>query len=89
MKIESIDYEGVRKDGLFEKEAGSVCTKGLIRMGAGQGCGLKGCRCSPGYWITIMLPRTPKGGVHGVRVVFKDKREFDRFNREGELEGSK
>jgi len=30
-----------------------------------------------------------EGEVHGIRVVFKDKREFDRFNREGELEGSK
>jgi hypothetical protein len=89
MKIESIDYAGVRKDGLFKNEAGSVCTKGLVRMGAGQGCGLGTCKCSPGYWITIMLPRTPKGEVHGIRVLFKDKREFERFMRSGELEGSK
>jgi len=89
MKIESIDYEGVRKDGLFKHEEGSVCTKGLVRMGRGDGCGLKGCRCSPGYWITIMLPRTQKGEVHGIRVVFKDKREFERFMRDGEIEGSK
>lgn len=78
MKIESFTIVDVNETGKVKK-GGAVETKGLIRMSAGDGCGLDGCNCSNGYWISICQPRTLLGEVSGVTVHFDDKEEFELF----------
>lgn len=85
MKVEKFIHTGVKPDGTFENEAGAVHVEGLVMMGTGEGCGLSGCHCSDGYWITIGLPRTKEGVVEGIKVRFDNKREFDKFIRNHQI----
>lgn len=79
MKIEKIKHTGVNKDGTFKTGAGSVEVNGRIYMSSENGgCGIPGCKCSPGHWIIISLPR--KGSlVEEMKVSFDNKNELDRF----------
>ena len=83
MQIKKIVYENVLPNGTFKDDLehvkGSVETKGLLRMSTGEGCGLTGCHCSDGYWMTIGLPITIEGKVEVIRVIFSDKTEMDAF----------
>jgi hypothetical protein len=78
MKIEKILHEGVDKNGII-KEGGAVGVDGDILVGRGQGCGLPNCHCSEGYWLSLILPRSDKGVVEGVKVVFANKQEMDKY----------
>lgn len=48
-------------------------TRPNIKMSTGQGCGLKGCHCSDGYWIST------SNGKTGILFTFESKREMQRF----------
>jgi hypothetical protein len=78
MKFEKFKHTGVKKDGTFEDEPGAVVTNGAIRMSMGEGCGLKGCHCSDGFWITMVMP-LDAGIVEGVKVTFDSRREMNKF----------
>jgi hypothetical protein len=60
-------HKKVKPDGTFKDQLGAVVTAGAIRIGQGQGCGLKGCKCSDGHYIMIALPRT-NGKVEVITV---------------------
>ena len=36
------------------------------------GCGSPGCKCSPGWWISIALPVDSAGLVRGLTLTFPD-----------------
>lgn len=78
MEMQKIIHENVKRDGTFEDQLGAVETDGCIRIGMDDGCGLPGCNCSPGYWLTIMLPRE-NGRVEGIKVTFDSKKDMDRY----------
>ena len=85
MKIETKKHIGVKPDGTFKNKLGAVETKGKIIMSNGEGCGLSGCKCSEGHWLTIVQPRTSKGVVKVVKVVFDDSKEMNGFLKNHEL----
>jgi len=80
MKIEKFIHKNVKSDG-------TVITKPMIRMSAGEGCGVKDCHCSDGYWISIGSGRTLEGIIEGIIVRFDDKKEFERFMKTHEVIG--
>ena len=63
MKFEKISFSNVNPDGTFINQLGSVI--------------VSGCNCSPGYWLTIISPRTSNGEVEGIKVKFDSKEEMD------------
>lgn len=79
MKIEKIKHTGVNKDGTSSTGAIPVETAGKISMSADNGgCGVPGCKCSPGHWIHIHLPR--KGStVECIKVEFENREELENF----------
>jgi hypothetical protein len=85
MEIKEFEHKGVSKDGIIEG-GGAVRTKAWVGMGYGEGCGLEGCNCSNGYWITIASPRTKEGTVKGMQIKFTDKKEMDKFLKTRSLE---
>ena len=78
MKITKFKHEGVLPDGTFKNKTGAVNTIGGAIMSAGEGCGLEGCHCSDGYWITISMPLKDEI-VEGISIHFEYKEEFDLF----------
>lgn len=86
MKIEKFEHKGVGPDGKVES-GGAVLTKPFIRMSIGEGCGLNGCHCSDGYWISIGLARTKDGVVEGVIVRFDSAKEIKTFLETHEVIG--
>ena len=86
MKVRTTEYTHVEPDGHLA-EGGSIEVKPLIRMSRGEGCGLKGCDCSDGYWISVSAGRTSDGVVKSMMVEFKNKAEFDKFMRTHEIRG--
>ena len=76
MRIEHWKHIGVRLDGTLEGEPGAVATEEVVRIGAGQGCGLESCHCSDGYWITISFGRDTEGTLKGVTIYFDNAEEF-------------
>lgn len=76
MEITKFVHEGVSKTGIC-KTGGAVITGGDVIILRGQGCGLKGCHCSDGYSLSIILPRTSEGIVEGIRVKFKNRQEME------------
>ena len=87
MNITRFRHTGVKPDGTFEQGLGAVKTKGSIsRSHERGGCGMRGCKCSPGHWIAVALPRTDEGVVEGFTIRFKNKQEFNRFLTQGNLE---
>lgn len=80
MKIEKFKHTGVNPDGTFKNKAGSVETAGIISMSdENGGCGIPLCKCSPGHWVTIVMPRSKGGIVEGVKVQFENRDEMDGF----------
>jgi hypothetical protein len=79
MKISKIKHTGVNPDGTFKDQLGAVHTTEKLIVGKGKGCGLKGCHCSDGYWITIMTNRTENGVVEGLQVKFDNKEEYQKY----------
>jgi len=75
MKFEKVKIIGVAKDGKV-KSGGSVVTKGDIRIFYGNGCKTKECHCSDGYSISIIMPRTSKGVVEVMKVIFDNYNEM-------------
>ena len=68
-------YEDVKANGILKGEPGAIETKGYIRLGIGEGCGLDRCGCSPGFWISISTPS--KGGkVEVITATFKSRDEM-------------
>ncbi|MFA5300530.1 MAG: hypothetical protein WC389_20275 [Lutibacter sp.] len=59
MKVTTFKHENVNPNGTFKDKRGAVCTDGRISASTPKGnCGLKGCHCSDGHWISIVKPRT-------------------------------
>lgn len=81
MKIEKLRYLNVSPRGKMFS-GGDVITKGDVRVSYGTGCNESSCRCSEGYWLTIMVPRTSKGIVEGIKVTFKGKKEMQHYLNE-------
>lgn len=77
----NVDVSGSVKGG------GAVITEGAIRMSVGEGCGLPGCHCSEGIWITIIMPRTKDGIVEGIQVRFRNKSELNDLLEYHEVRG--
>ena len=77
MRIENLIHRNVQPDGTFLDHKGAVHIKGSCAISWGEGCGLDHCKCSPGYWISIILPRTEEGIVEVVRVKFEDLKEME------------
>lgn len=78
MKIEKYKHTGVNPDGTV-KTGGAVEVNGSIKMSAENGgCGMPSCKCSPGFWISIAMPRRGST-VEGIRVNFDTKKEFEDF----------
>lgn len=78
MKLRKIIHKNVLTDGTFSNKRGAIVTTGTIRMGRGEGCGLRGCNCSPGYYVTILMP-LKNGIVEGVNATFEGEREMNDF----------
>ena len=50
MRIETFIHKGVKKDGTFKGDLGSVEVDGGISISdVHGGCGSPGCKCSPGH----------------------------------------
>lgn len=86
MQVEKFIHKGVGPDGKVNS-GGAVLTKPFIRMSMGEGCGLRGCHCSDGYWISIGLARTEDGVVEGVIVRFENAEEMKAFLETHEVVG--
>lgn len=87
MKVTPFVTRNVAADGKV-KSGGSVHIDGAVILSHEEGgCGLKGCMCSPGYWLTITAPRSKGGEVRGLKVIFDSKAEMLRFFKEKELVG--
>ena len=84
MKFEEFIHKGVAPNGSI-KRGGAVRTKGAIIIGLGKGCGLSGCHCSDGFYISLVMPRNKKGEVRGIKVKFEDVKEIERIMREAKL----
>jgi hypothetical protein len=77
MRIESYEHRDVKSDGTFEHELGAVYADGGINVSSPDGgCGMDGCNCSPGHYISVSLPRTKDGIVRGVTFRFKSREEL-------------
>ncbi len=86
--IQKIEYHGVLPNGTFANGSpGAITTTGSFRMSAKQGCGMQGCHCSPGYWLSVVLPRTATGDVNGYHVKFRDRKTMRKFVSELETKG--
>lgn len=81
MKIEKFIESHVKEDGTFDDKPGAICTGGSIRMSTGEGCGVPGCHCSDGFWISIILPKTEEGVVEDIKATFDTKKELTEFLR--------
>jgi len=78
MKIEKCKYTNVNPEGIV-KDGGAVEVNGRITMSSGEGCGLEGCHCSDGVWISITAPRTEDGVVETFAAIFESKEELNNF----------
>jgi hypothetical protein len=78
MKLTKIIHKNVLPDGTFSDKKGAIVTTGTIRMGRGEGCGLKNCNCSPGYYVTILMPLKSRK-VEGVKAEFESESEMNKF----------
>ncbi len=87
MKVDQIVYSNVDPKTGSLSSGGAVRTKPWIGFSENQGCGLKGCDCSMGYWLTVASGIDASGGVHVLKVTFEDKKEFQNFLKIHELEG--
>ena len=78
MKVteKTFKHEGVRKDGSFKKEAGSVEVNGKVRESINGSCDMPPCKCSEGHWVAIIEKRTSEGIVKGKTIYFDNMRIF-------------
>ena len=81
MKIEKFST------GKMYVKSGCIVTRGSVRMGRGEGCGVSKCGCSEGYWISIIMPVNRKGTVDGIKVLFNNKKEMDKFFNTHTIDG--
>ena len=80
MKFEKIRHENVTEDGTFTDKEGAVEVVGGIFLSSDNGgCCLRGCKCSEGHWMLILIPRTFEGIVEGFKIQFDDKKEFNEY----------
>lgn len=77
MKIERTKTTGVAPDGLVEGGGAVVTTGGIHISAKGGGCGAGSCKCSPGHWLSIILPRTEAGEVESIKLQFASQAELD------------
>lgn len=52
---------------------------GIVRSHPSGGCGLNGCTCSPGHWITVLEP-CRDGKVRGTRFTFDSRSELEEVD---------
>lgn len=65
---------------------GQICVNGDLRQSPPEGgCGIPGCNCSAGHWISKIYPRTEDGIVAGFTAKFSTREELEGINLE-ELE---
>jgi len=77
MRIETFIHKGVKKDGTFKGDLGSVEVDGGISISdVHGGCGSPGCKCSPGHWICYSMPRDKSGVVRGCTIWFDSREEL-------------
>lgn len=64
--------------------------EGAINTGGGitfshpaGGCGAPGCKCSPGWWISVCLPVDSSGIVKGWAMHFETAQDMRSFVRAG------
>lgn len=82
MKIEWFATEGVDADG-HVAAGGHVCVDGAVRKSPPEGgCGMAGCNCSAGYWISRIYPRTPDGIVAGFQAHFATRADLESVSLE-------
>jgi hypothetical protein len=80
MKTTTFRHENVLSDGTFSNKSGAVVTTASVTMSYNNesgGCGLSGCNCSPGHWLSIVKARTDDGIVEGFTIHFDNKNEMD------------
>jgi len=84
-EISVYTHDHVKADGTFEDgELGAVHTEGNISISHPDGgCGMPGCECSPGHWISVALPRTEDGVVRGVTFKFNSREELEEYLTRG------
>jgi hypothetical protein len=81
MKITHFSHTGVAPDGTLAA-GGAVEVIGGVRYSAPEGgCGMPGCHCSPGHWLSITCPRTEDGVVSGYTAHFDSRRELENVDR--------
>lgn len=82
MNIEWFAHYGVAANGEVAS-GGAVCVDGDFRQSPPNGgCGLPGCNCSEGQWISKIYPRTADGVVAGFVAHFDNRKEFENLSFE-------
>lgn len=74
MKIMYKEMSGIDTNGNVAS-GGAVQTDEFLLIGNGQGCGLKDCHCSDGYWIS-MGTKVEKGSRKIMKVIFENRKEM-------------
>ncbi len=81
-RVEIIQYDGVPVDGLIDESA-QVPVNGMIATSPPDGgCGLVGCPCVRGHFITRLFPRDEEGCVWGYVVEFENRQELESTSPE-------
>lgn len=76
-------------DALNAPEGSVNLSGGMTFSDPRGGCGTNGCKCSPGWWISISLPVNPGGIVMGYSIQFDNVRDMREFLEIGRVNISK
>lgn len=66
-------------DALDAPEGSVNMEGGLTLSDPSGGCGSPGCKCSPGWWISIALPADSSGKVKGWSIRFENVLDMRLF----------
>ncbi|EIM94449.1 hypothetical protein WQE_44188 [Paraburkholderia hospita] len=81
-QVEVIQFDDVPEDGLID-EGALVPVNGMLAMSPPDGgCGMAGCGCFRGHFITRLFRRDDEGCVRGYVVEFESRQELETTSPE-------